>query len=78
MIQFLKTEEAFLFICVHASLQEALSVGWLVSRSHGRSVGWSVGHALVKISENGFSQILNDLNSTILIQILERVIWGKK
>ena len=51
---------------------------WLVSRSHGRSVGWSVSHAFVKISENGFLQILNDLNSTILIQILERVIWRKK
>ena len=40
------------------------SVRWLVGRSVGRSVHWSVGNAFVKIDENGLLRILNDLDRT--------------
>ena len=36
-----------IFSRVHATLQSALSVGWLVGWSVGRSVGWLVGHTLL-------------------------------
>ena len=53
-------EENTLFSRVHATLQPALSVGWLVSRSVGQSVGRSVsrlvGHTLLFLGLHFFDR----------------------